>query len=159
MPPMIRSTAVKGIGATLRQRRAQICKRQEDVANDAEVSQKLISELERGEQDLSSVGIGRVSNIARALDWTLNELQEATGLDFGIENIIVAPAAPKRLRKLPRELEEMIDEKAELAPELATERWQQYLAGQRFSTGKADKDRWWNLYLTLKNAGIEPGGN
>lgn len=68
-----------------------------------------------------------------------------------------SPSPP--LRPIPSELQEMIDEKAKLAPELATERWQQYLAGQRFSTGTASPDRWWNLFLTLKNAGVEPGGN
>lgn len=53
----------------------------------------------------------------------------------------------------------MIDEKEALAPELSSERWQQYLAGQRFSTGDATPERWWNLFLLLKNAGVEPGGN
>lgn len=69
-----------------------------------------------------------------------------------------SPARP-RLRPIPAELQEMIDEKSALVPELAEERWQQYLAGQRFATGRASAERWWNLYLVVKNAGIEPGGN
>lgn len=77
--------------------------------------------------------------------------------------ISVAPSellAPRpRLRPIPVELQEMIDEKSALVPELADERWQQYLAGQRFATGRASAERWWNLYLVVKNAGIEPGGN
>lgn len=66
---------------------------------------------------------------------------------------------PPRLRPIPSELAEMIEEKGHLAEELQTERWQQYLAGQRFSTGRATPERWWNLFLVLKNAGVEPGGN
>lgn len=65
----------------------------------------------------------------------------------------------KNLRPLPPELEQMIDEKSVLDSDLLTERWQQYLAGQRFSTGRATPERWWNLFLLLKNAGVEPGGN
>lgn len=72
-------------GEVLRARRVEIGKRQDDLANDAEVSQKLISEIERGEQSLLAVGIGRARNIARALRWSLNDLQAATGLDLGVE--------------------------------------------------------------------------
>lgn len=68
-------------------------------------------------------------------------------------------AALPRQRPIPPELAEMIEEKGHLAEELQTERWQQYLAGQRFSTGRATPERWWNLFLVLKNAGVEPGGN
>ena len=53
----------------------------------------------------------------------------------------------------------MIAAKGHLAPELKEERWQQYLAGQRFSTGSVSPERWWNLFLLLKSAGVEPGGN
>lgn len=70
----------------------------------------------------------------------------------------LTPPAPRR-RSLPAALQQMIEEKQGLAPELADERWQQYLAGQRFSTGGATPERWWNLFLVLKNAGVEPGGN
>ncbi|KEF35513.1 hypothetical protein RDMS_01810 [Deinococcus sp. RL] len=69
------------------------------------------------------------------------------------------PAPSPRPRSLPDELAEMIAAKGHLAPELKEERWQQYLAGQRFSTGSVSPERWWNLFLLLKSAGVEPGGN
>lgn len=61
--------------------------RQEDVANEAEVSQKLVSEIERGEQDLLMVSVSRLARLAAALDWSLNELQSSTGLNLGIRDV------------------------------------------------------------------------
>lgn len=90
-----------------------------------------------------------------ALNISAEEWAERTGL-----RIVVPTANPlPRQRPIPPELTQMIDEKGHLAEELLTERWQQYLAGQRFSTGRATPERWWNLFLLLKNAGVEPGGN
>lgn len=156
----------------LKMRRTELGKSQADVAFDSEVlTQTTVSELERGKYGPEDLTAARLAALARGLNWTVSELEGATGLELNLSpssldsNALIAlghaePPAPRpRLRPIPAELQEMIDEKSELVPELAEERWQQYLAGQRFATGRASAERWWNLYLVVKNAGIEPGGN
>lgn len=158
-------------------RRTELGKSQADVAFDSEeLTQTTVSELERGKYGPENLTAFRLAALARGLNWTIPELEKATGLRLGIHvsppeeldvvtNDAGQPTAvfrhlpPPRLRPLPEELTQMIDEKGHLAEELLTERWQQYLAGQRFSTGRATPERWWNLFLLLKNAGVEPGGN
>lgn len=93
-----------------------------------------------------------------ALNLSVEEIRELKPEIVWSDTVSDKPPPP-RLRPLPEELTQMIDEKGHLAEELLTERWQQYLAGQRFSTGRATPERWWNLFLLLKNAGVEPGGN
>lgn len=144
-------------GAVIRARRTQIGKRQEDLANDAEVSQKLISEIERGEQDLLSAGIGRVRNIARALEWSLNELQEQTGLDLGIE-LSHPTDAERRGYKLPPEpaveIPELLREAARLygkgqhAP-MKEERWLRELASLDFREEPETPEDWLAIYVRL----------
>lgn len=162
----------------LRARRVALDLRQEDVAARTEdaISQGTVSDLERGKVDIANLTATRLGLLAQALDWSINELQAALGvkltsqepagqiapfLEDNFPGILSTPSTPPppRLRPLPEELTQMIDEKGHLAEELLTERWQQYLAGQRFSTGRATPERWWNLFLLLKNAGVEPGGN
>lgn len=148
----------------IRARRIEIGKRQEDLANDAEVSQKLISEIERGEQDLLSAGIGRVRNIARALKWSLNELQDATGLDLGVESTTVKdPPATKGKKTelpLPDALHEAVQLYGKRFPELRDARWQQYLAGFNWREGQPDDpEAWLDLYRDLTRAGIVPGSH
>lgn len=48
-------------------------------------TQGWLSDLERGKIDLRQAGFVKVVALARALDWTLGELQEATGIDLGVE--------------------------------------------------------------------------
>ena len=72
------------IGDALRARRLQLDKRQEDLAFAAGLSQKLISELERGTHSLLSVSMGNVIRLSRALNWSLAEMQRATGVDLGV---------------------------------------------------------------------------
>ncbi|GHG34573.1 hypothetical protein GCM10017784_30540 [Deinococcus indicus] len=155
-------------------RRTELGKSQADVAFDSgELTQTTVSELERGKYGPEHLTAFRLAALARGLNWTIPELEKVTGLELGIytETLDVATdddgrtiavfrnPPPPRLRPIPSELAEMIEEKSHLAEELQTERWQQYLAGQRFSTGRATPERWWNLFLLLKNAGVEPGGN
>lgn len=77
----------------LRRRREELSERegvrvtQEEVSartNDL-VAQRTVSHLEKGTVDLASLAITRVAALARALRWTLYELQQATGVDLGIE--------------------------------------------------------------------------
>ena len=85
------------IGEALRNRRIsdQVNKRQEDIALDAEISQKLVSQIERGEQDLRTSGFNTIMGLLKALKWTLADLQQATSLDFGVLDL------PESLRTLP----------------------------------------------------------
>jgi transcriptional regulator with XRE-family HTH domain len=70
----------------LQLRRVKLQLSQEKVALDAGMSQAAYSDIERGARDLLSVPTGRVIALARALNWTLEEMQEATGVDFGLVN-------------------------------------------------------------------------
>ncbi|WP_168734764.1 helix-turn-helix domain-containing protein [Deinococcus sp. KSM4-11] len=158
----------------LRARRVALDLRQEDIAARTEdaISQGTISDLERGKVLISNLTSTRVSHLASALNWTVAEMQEALGIRLTAEVvkhggylINEVPASAVRTttttprRALPEELEDMIRMRRDDNPELNEERWQQYLAGQRFGTGSVSAERWWRLYLLLKAEGIEPGGH
>jgi len=80
---------------------------QEDVValtGDA-VTQGWVSDVERGKVDLANAGIAKVVALAKALNWTLAELQAATGAQIGIDDsqthtdlmiLIDAPASNHR---------------------------------------------------------------
>lgn len=124
------------------------------------ISQSHLSKIEKGRAPLAGLGAERMDALRQVLGISPAEWAEKTGFQIVTPTPEAAPAAEqRRLRPIPDALADMIEEKKELAPELMTERWQQYLAGQRFSTGEASPERWWNLYLLLKNAGVEPGGH
>ncbi|MFK7601854.1 helix-turn-helix domain-containing protein [Deinococcus sp. SM5_A1] len=70
----------------LRVRRIQLGLSQEGVAaasNDG-ISQKAVSDLETGNVALNNLALGRVVALARALGWSLSEMQRATGIDLGM---------------------------------------------------------------------------
>lgn len=73
----------------LRARRAALGLAQEDVAarSGDTFSQRLVSDLEVGRIQLGDISIVRAAALARALDWTLSEMQRATGLDLGITEL------------------------------------------------------------------------
>lgn len=58
---------------------------QEGLANDAGVSQTLISQIERGAQRPEGIKTERLVNILNALGLTQAHLQNETGIDLGIE--------------------------------------------------------------------------
>lgn len=69
----------------LKLRRIALGKTQEQIANDSGVlTQRTVSELERAKYGLEDITVGRLAALARALEWTLPAMQEATGLDFGM---------------------------------------------------------------------------
>lgn len=71
----------------LARRREQLGMTQEEVAAKANyaLSQRQISSLENGEpEDPTNLAFGRFAALARALDWTIFEMQDALGLDLGI---------------------------------------------------------------------------
>lgn len=65
-------------------RRTTLQLSQELAAERAEMSQSYYSEVERGDKPLHSLTLGKLLGLARALEWTLSEMQQATGLDLGI---------------------------------------------------------------------------
>lgn len=71
----------------LKLRRIRLQLSQEGVAAAAGdvLSQKAVSDLENGRVFLGDMSMNRVVALARALRWTLPELQAATGVDLGLE--------------------------------------------------------------------------
>ena len=66
-------------------RRHELGLSQEELANEARVlSQRTVSELERGKYGIESLTTARVVALARALRWTLLDLQKATGADLAV---------------------------------------------------------------------------
>lgn len=142
-------------GAIIRKAREGIPLTQDQVAEAVGVDKSYISKLEGGQHHA-----GRSKyfpQLVRVLRLTPEDVARLNPI-ASLRGAASPDPAPRR-RPLPAALQEMIDEKQALAPELSDERWQQYLAKQRFATGSATPERWWNLFLVLKNAGIEPGGN
>ncbi|GGB71639.1 LexA family transcriptional regulator [Deinococcus soli (ex Cha et al. 2016)] len=77
----------------LKLRRVGLGMAQDDVAaasGDA-FSQRLVSDLEVGKVYLGDISITRASALARALQWTLSEMQAATGIDLGIAESVAIP--------------------------------------------------------------------
>ncbi|WP_322474693.1 helix-turn-helix transcriptional regulator [Deinococcus sp. AB2017081] len=68
----------------LRARRVALDLKQEDVAARTEdaISQGTVSDLERGKVDILNMTASRVGQLATALDWTLEEMQEALGVQL-----------------------------------------------------------------------------
>lgn len=83
---MVHAVALRSPAAqALFLRRHELGLSQEDVANEAGViSQRTVSELERGKYGLESLTMARVVGLAKALRWTLWDLQKETGADFGV---------------------------------------------------------------------------
>lgn len=74
----------------LRMRRLQLGGlTQEDVQarSGDTISQGTISDLERGKITLDSLNVLRANGLARALGWTLSELQAATGINLGADKV------------------------------------------------------------------------
>lgn len=58
------------------------------------ISQKAVSDLENSRVQLMDMSVGRVIALARALNWSLNELQEATGVDLGVSAELLSTNEP-----------------------------------------------------------------
>lgn len=146
-------------GALLKERREAKGLTQEQVVEGTTVpTASYLSNLEAGKVNPArSKHLPSLSQFLRLSEDDIRAINPAAVITVAPPD--PAPAPARRPRALPAELEEMIRERRGLAPELLDERWQQYLAGQRFATGSASPERWWNLFLVLRNAGVEPGGN
>lgn len=76
-------------------RRTKLQKSQEEVSAAADMSQSYYSEIESGKRELPTVTLQKLIALARALNWGLYELQEATGVDLGVgkpeSNAVIIP--------------------------------------------------------------------
>jgi transcriptional regulator with XRE-family HTH domain len=86
----------------LKLRRVALGKSQEEVANDSQVlTQRTVSELENAKYTPDSLTVSRLVALARGLEWTLFDLQTATGLDLSLgepgEKLIPAPVQTFKL--------------------------------------------------------------
>lgn len=124
-----------------------------------EITPDYLNKLESGAASLARASLEVREGIRIVLGFSVEAWQHATGLYTGTDAVVPPPVPVRRERELPAPLAQMIEEKKHLDDTLNEPRWQQYLAAQRFSTGTATADRYWNLFLLLKNAGVEPGGN
>lgn len=69
----------------LKLRRVELGKSQADVAFDSEVlTQTTVSELERGKYGPADLTAARLAALARGLNWTVAELERATGLQLNL---------------------------------------------------------------------------
>lgn len=68
-------------------RRTQLQLSQELVAERAEMSQSYYSDVERGDKPLLTLTVGKLLGLARALNWSLGEMQRATGVDLGMTEV------------------------------------------------------------------------
>ena len=123
-----------------------------------EITPDYLNKLESGVNSLTRASLKVREGIRIVLGYTTEEWQKATGLYISADAAKPAVAEERRY-ELPAALQQMIEERSHLDPSLQEHRWQDYLRRQRFSSGSATADRYWNLFLLLKNAGIEPGGN
>lgn len=81
-PPAFEPTPAS---VALKLRRVELGKSQADVAFDSELlTQTTVSELERGKYGPGDLTAARLSALARGLNWTVNELETATGLHLGL---------------------------------------------------------------------------
>ena len=82
----------------LRARRARLGLRQEDVSERTEdrVSMGTVSDLERGKVQLGNLTYPRVVDLAQALEWTVAELSEQTGVALATSDDKSSDTAPSQ---------------------------------------------------------------
>lgn len=149
-----------------KRRREEQVGSQEELAIRADVSQSLISQIERGVQNPTGVSVERFRRLLEALNWSAKEFQEETGLMGGVSfppadrppdrpNLGPSPLAPRELRlDLPPELEEMIERHSAEYPELLLPYVQQTLAAPRnhggAEVGPQTVNEWFAFFMQLQ---------
>lgn len=85
MPRASKTSNVKPTWAVaIEVRRTGLQLSQEIAAERADMSQSYYSEVERGDKPLLSLTLAKLLGLARALDWSLADMQAATGVDLGV---------------------------------------------------------------------------
>jgi transcriptional regulator with XRE-family HTH domain len=162
----------------LRQRREELSRQegqrltQEDIAartGDA-VSQRTVSHLEAGSIDLGSIAATRLAALTRALKWSLADLQEATGVDLGLQPHVPmddddededAYTASARGWKVPKQdpppIPDALLEAAALygsIPEfagIAEYRWQSWMNQSPHKKRPSTPEEWLGFYMNVKD--------
>jgi transcriptional regulator with XRE-family HTH domain len=150
--------------SALRQRREELSRleghrlTQEDIADrtgDA-VSQRTVSHLEAGSIELGSIAAARLAALARALRWTLGELQEATGIDLAVERasqpaVDVTIITTEPSVEIPAGLLEAAEQFGTKFPALTKRRVQEQLASARFFDGVGPRTaaEWRDYYTSV----------
>jgi repressor LexA len=83
--PVRNAKAQLSSGEVLTARREAVGLTQEALALEAETSQSTITDLENDKRSLSRAGAALVNRLARALKWSVYQMQETTGVDLGAE--------------------------------------------------------------------------
>ncbi|GGR11628.1 LexA family transcriptional regulator [Deinococcus ruber] len=71
----------------LKKRREEVVGSQEELAMRADISQSLVSQIERGVQNPLGVSLERLSRLLQALSWSVNEFSAATGLNLPLMGV------------------------------------------------------------------------
>lgn len=80
-PPPSQRTAKPEWAIAFKKRREKVVGSQEELAIRADVSQSLISQIERGVQHPTGVSVERFARLLSALQWTTEQFSEATGIE------------------------------------------------------------------------------
>lgn len=153
----------------LKLRRTELGKSQADVAFDSELlTQTTVSELERGKYGPEDLTAARLAALAKGLDWTVLELERATGVNLGLTGVDMMIVTPERItfvevkhaKALPHGLQEAVEMYGKRYSDLQDPTWQNYLAGFRWREGEPQEpEAWLDLYRDLVRAGVVPGSN
>ena len=140
---------------------------QEELAIRADVSQSLVSQIERGVQHPTGVSVERFARLLSALNWTAQAFSEATGISLG-PTVEESPAprrpgppsvpsvVPFRQTRItiPRELQEMVEKHGDAYPVLKTEQMQRMLAAPRnfggAEVGPQTAEDWFDYWMANK---------
>lgn len=145
----------------LRERRVQLGLSQEDISarTQDQVSQRTVSALETGTTLLEKMAVSRVISLANALSWTVQQMQEATGIDLGN----AAPRTPSHAQRrgwvipdeepepeIPEALQEAADRYGH-GPNaaLSEPRWLRELADLDFREEPETPEDWLAVYARL----------
>lgn len=80
-PP--RPSAKPAWAIALKRRREEAVGSQEELAARADMSQSLVSQIERGVQSPAGLSVDRFARLLNALAWTAPQFSQATGIDLG----------------------------------------------------------------------------
>ena len=116
----------------IKRRREEQVGSQEEMALRANISQSLISQIERGIQNPTGISVERFARILETLEWTAAEFTQATGLQVGFEPTTpelpfappISPAFPMRSPErpiLPAALKAAVTKLAGVYPQLTDE--------------------------------------
>lgn len=112
-----------------KRRREEAVGSQEELAARADVSQSLISQIERGVQVPTGISMDRFGRLLDALNWSAAEFSEATGLEIPfVAPTRSGPPVPPRLPpvetllEIPPGLQEAIERYSGVHPEFTVEK-------------------------------------